>query len=143
VRGYCPNRCLGEISIQRICYPLIPTAVWKKFAELYVAEPLLGAFGKINSDALGLLLSPAQGDLSTYKWHRTPERLRVISTFQDLVPSSTDKATSLHLGNICCLFFFKRFFFYFPPFSSLLPSLFPSQPVFLLNFFPFFFFLAL
>lgn len=96
----------GRVRKGRDLFPvhlLIGTGCrWKAPAELW-----LGALKKSISDVLSLLLGSDPGGLSTCKWWWPAERLWVVSTFQDLVPSSTNRCTSLHLGkkSICWFLF--------------------------------------
>lgn len=96
----------GRVRKGRDLFPvhlLIGTGCrWKAPAEL-----LLGELKKSILDVLSLLLGFDPGGLSTCKWWWPAERLWVVSTFQDLVPSSTNRCTSLHLGkkSICWFLF--------------------------------------
>lgn len=99
---------LTRLQVQGPCSAPV-AAVKGKPEKLHPTELLLGTAERSIWDTLGLLWGPE------HLWCSTAEQLCVISTFQDLVPSGTNKVTSLHLGKkrLPLSFFFHSIFLLF------------------------------
>lgn len=104
---------LTRLQVQGPCSAPV-AAVKGKPEKLHPTELLLGTAERSIWDTLGLLWGPE------HLWCSTAEQLCVISTFQDLVPSGTNKVTSLHLGKK------EAALVFFLPFN--LPSFFFCSP---------------